>query len=248
MICPDLVKSRFEKSFASYDAHAAVQADISAELFAQWQRQRPQAGRLLELGCGTGNLTRRLAGLIGLENVYLNDLCRQSAGLTALFPAGCASFLAGDMESVALPQDLDAVVSASAVQWANDLPRLLGRCADSLKRGGWLVLSSFGPQHYAETKALTGIGLTYYSLEQYCDWLAPQFDIVCTQQTLRRLVFAQPSMVLAHMRHTGVSGVQRTPWSRRQLRAFEADYTARFGSGAGVPLTYHPLLLLARKK
>ncbi|MDO4693459.1 MAG: methyltransferase domain-containing protein [Eikenella sp.] len=248
MICPDLVKSRFEKSFATYDAHAAVQADVSRRLFEAWQRQRPPAGRLLELGCGTGQLTRRLAGLNGLERVYLNDLCRQSAGLTALFPAGCARFLAGDMESVALPQDLDAVLSASAVQWVNDLPRLLGCCARSLKRGGWLVLSSFGPQHYAEIKALTGIGLAYHELAQYRDWLAPQFELVWTAEETRRLLFERPAAVLAHMRHTGVSGVRRTPWSRRQWQAFAADYAARFGSPAGVPLTYHPLWILARKK
>lgn len=248
MICRDLVKSRFEKSFASYDAHAAVQADISSRLFARWQLEQPQVGRLLELGCGTGNLTRRLVGLPRLESVYLNDLCRQSAALTALFPAGCARFLEGDMESVALPQDLDAVVSASAVQWASDLPRLLARCADSLKRGGWLLLSSFGPQHYAEIKALTGIGLTYYPLEQYRDWLVPQFDILWAHEDRRRLMFGRPAAVLVHMRQTGVSGVRRAPWSRRQLRAFEADYVARFGSSAGVPLTYHPLLMMARKK
>lgn len=248
MICPDLVKSRFEKSFATYDAHAAVQAEMARRLFERWRQQQPPARQILELGCGTGQLTRRLAGLNGPERVYLNDLCRQSAALSTLFPAGCARFLEGDMESVALPQNLDAVLSASAVQWANDLPRLLGRCADSLKSGGWLALASFGPQHYAEIKALTGIGLAYHELAQYRAWLAPQFELVWTAEETRRLWFEAPRAVLAHMRHTGVSGVRRTPWSRRQWQAFAADYAARFGSSAGVPLTYHPLWILARKK
>ena len=62
------------------------------------------------------------------------------------------------------------------------------------------------------------------------------------------LHFPSPTEVLRHLKHTGVTGVTRTSWPRGRLAEFSAEYSSRYGAGDGsVPLTYHPVYLIARK-
>ena len=250
MIQKDLVQHRFEKAFASYGEHACLQQTMSHTLFAQWQSHSPQTARLLELGCGTGNLSHLLARLPDLQTLYLNDLCAASACLLQGFTGRlCSEFIGGDMDSIAFPQHLDAVVSSSALQWSQDLPALLAKISASLKPQGWLVFASFGPSHYQEIKALTGIGLHYPCLADITQCLQADFDVLWQSETPHTQSFASPMAVLQHMRQTGVSGISKQVWTKTKLQAFCHDYQATYATAdGGVCLSQHPLYLIARKK
>ena len=250
MIQKDLVQHRFEKAFASYGEHACLQQTISHTLFAQWQSHAPHVASILELGCGTGNLSRLLTRLPDLQTLYLNDLCAASACLLQGFTGRlCSEFIGGDMDSVAFPQHLDAVVSSSALQWSQDLPALLAKISASLKPQGWLAFASFGPSHYQEIKTLTGIGLHYPSLADITQCLQADFDLLWQSETPHTQDFANPMAVLQHMRQTGVSGISKQAWTKTKLQAFCHDYQATYASAdGGVCLSQHPLYLIARKK
>ena len=250
MIQKDLVQHRLEKGFASYGDHASLRQTRSRALFAQWQSHTPHVTSILELGCGTGNFSRLLASLPALQTLYLNDLCAASAHLSLGFTGRLRSeFLGGDMDSIALPQHLDAVVSSSALQWSQDLPALLAKISASLKPQGWLAFASFGPSHYQEIKALTGIGLHYPSLADIAQCLQADFDLLWQGETPHTQGFASPMAVLQHMRQTGVSGISKQIWTKSKLQAFCHDYQATYATAdGGVCLSQHPLYLIARKK
>ena len=250
MIQKDLVQHRFEKAFASYGEHACLQQTMSHTLFAQWQNHAPQVASLLELGCGTGNLSRLLASLPDLQTLYLNDLCAASACVLQGFTGRLHSeFIGGDMDSIAFPSHLDAVLSSSALQWSQDLPALLAKINASLKPQGWLVFASFGPSHYQEIKTLTGIGLHYPSLADITQCLQADFDLLWQSETPHTQDFANPMAVLQHMRQTGVSGISKQVWTKTKLQAFCHDYQATYTTTDGsVRLSQHPLYLIARKK
>ena len=250
MIQKDLVQHRFEKAFASYGEHACLQQAMSHTLFAQWQSHAPKVASLLELGCGTGNLSRLLAHLPDLQTLYLNDLCAASACLSHEFTGRLRSeFISGDMDSIAFPSHLDAVVSSSALQWSQDLPALLTKISASLKPQGWLAFASFGPSHYQEIKALTNIGLHYPSLTDIAQCLQADFDLLWQSETPHTQGFANPMAVLQHMRQTGVSGISKQAWTKSKLQAFCHDYQATYATAdGGVCLSQHPLYLIARKK
>ena len=250
MIQKDLVQHRFEKAFASYGEHACLQQTMSHTLFAQWQNHAPQVASLLELGCGTGNLSRLLASLPDLQTLYLNDLCAASACVLQGFTGRLHSeFIGGDMDSIAFPSHLDAVLSSSALQWSQDLPALLAKINASLKPQGWLVFASFGPSHYQEIKTLTDIGLRYPSLADIAQCLQADFDLLRQCETPHTQGFASPMAVLQHMRQTGVSGISKQVWTKTKLQAFCHDYQATYTTTDGsVRLSQHPLYLIARKK
>ena len=250
MIQKDLVQHRFEKAFASYGEHACLQQTMSHTLFAQWQNHAPQVASLLELGCGTGNLSRLLASLPDLQTLYLNDLCAASACVLQGFTGRLHSeFIGGDMDSIAFPSHLDAVLSSSALQWSQDLPALLAKINASLKPQGWLVFASFGPSHYQEIKTLTDIGLRYPSLADIAQCLQADFDLLWQCETPHTQGFASPMAVLQHMRQTGVSGISKQVWTKTKLQAFCHDYQATYTTTDGsVRLSQHPLYIIARKK
>lgn len=245
----DLVRRRFEKAFRSYDEHALVQQNISRRLFDYWQQYRPaRPRRLLELGCGTGGLTRLLQTFLPTEHLYLNDLCAPSAELVGLFPPHSCTFLHGDMETLPLPDGLDAVLSASAVQWTRRPLQLAARLADALTAGGWLVLSTFVSGHYREIRALTGAGLDYPTAAQYRRTLARNCELLLCREEEQILYFPDAPAVLRHIRHTGVSGTRRTVWTKGYLKTFCDRYGQQFRDSGGLRLSYRPLYLIARKK
>lgn len=102
--------------------------------------------RVFEIGCGSGNLTRLLATSFQFEELILNDLY---ADVQQHFShQENLKWLIGDIETLDFPQQLDMIVSGSALQWMQDLPHLLERCNEALTERGWLCFSTFGYKTY----------------------------------------------------------------------------------------------------
>ena len=123
----------------------------------------------------------------------------------------------------------------------------IARCRTLVRGGGCIALTTFGPDNLQEVTAVTGTGLSYLPL----GWLQGLLDeaglrTVLAEDEHLTLHFPSPTEVLRHLKHTGVTGVTRTSWTRGRLAEFSAEYSSRYGDGS-VPLTYHPVYLIARK-
>jgi len=247
-----LLKTRFAASLDRYDAHAVVQDAICEKLAETIGRLCPKdAARCMEIGSGTGFLTRRIAGLFAHAHWYINDLVEESARYVAAFTdRERTEYLWGDAETVPFPDTLDLLASASAVQWFDDPARFFARAARALRAGGLLAISTFGPENFGEIRAATGEGLRYCDRERLeAMLLAAGFAIVETIEYTRRLRFDTPTEVLRHIRSTGVNSIRPVRWTRRSLSDFEAAYRKNAGTPDGsVTLTYHPILIAARKR
>lgn len=256
---PQLDQSRVRQSFRrglqSYHRSASVQADIAARLAellqAQGAPERFEAA--LEFGCGTGHLTRQLVQRFGFGSLLLNDLVPEAASV--LQETGGAApvqvrFEAGPVESLPLPHGLDLIASASTVQWIPDLSALTARLAARLNPGGWLALSGFGRGQFRELAALGSAAAapSYLDAGEWRAVLPQSLDILAVTQAPVVLEFDSALALLKHLRQTGVNGHAQQSWSRRHLRDFENAYRERFGGGGKLPLTYDPVLLVARRR
>lgn len=102
----------------------------------------PQAGeRILDLGCGSGELTRQIANrgatVIGLDSspTMIEKARQQFATL---------DFRLGDATTFTLPESLDAIFSNAVLHWVTDYAGAVARMSTHLKPGGRLVVELGG--------------------------------------------------------------------------------------------------------
>ena len=242
-----LVAQRFAKAGQSYIEQAVVQKQISAQLFEYLKMYCPQSlPSVLEIGCGSGNLTHLFHSYFQVDQLFLNDLY---ADVDQHFSTiENIAWLIGDIEQLHLPQSLDAVISSSALQWMTDLPKLLHRIHDALKPKGYLGFSTFGENNLIEIKKLTGQGLNYVGLESLKRQLEQQgFEILLIQQDHKQVYFDHPKSVLQHLKATGVTATAKSHrWTKQSLQQFYSDYQ-QFHDEQGFRLTYHPIYVIARR-
>ncbi|CAM4361344.1 ATP-dependent dethiobiotin synthetase BioD [Kerstersia similis] len=149
---PDIAR-RFNASAAHYEQHASVQQHAAQELARRIARlPLPPHPRILEIGCGTGLLTRALAHLIGPATWTLTDISPAMLNEAQRhFPGDEHRFLALDGEHPAgLDAHYDLICSSLAVQWFDDLNAGLARLAAHLAPGGWLALNTLAAGTFRE--------------------------------------------------------------------------------------------------
>ena len=242
-----LVAQRFAKAGQSYVEHAVVQKQISAQLFEYLKVYCPQnLASVLEIGCGSGNLTHLFQTHFQFEQLFLNDLYADVEQHFSTIEN--IAWLIGDIEQLHLPQSLDAVISSSALQWMTDLPALLQRIHDALKPKGYLGFSTFGENNLIEIKKLTGQGLNYVGLESLKRQLEQQnFEVLFIEQEVKQIYFDHPKSVLQHLKATGVTAAAKSHrWTKQSLQQFYSDYQ-QFHDEQGFRLTYHPIYVIARR-
>jgi len=244
------VQAHFSRSLSTYRQAAQVQAAMADTLLAALAEVTPRRDfpRILELGCGDGLLSACIEQRLQYQQLTLVDIVPACAACHC--QRRKAVFMAGDMEAMLLPE-ADLVMAGAVLQWARDLPALLQRIGNALTPDGLLVFSSFGPDNLREIKALTGHSLVYPSMSDVITMLEmANYAVLCAREQLSVLSFPTPLAVLRHLRETGVNGIRaERPWTRRALRDFTERYQEHFSLADGqLPLTYHPLWIVAQKR
>lgn len=78
------VKCRFRRSVESYEDNAYVQKAIVNRLYELLQDHLSYTPRkVLEIGCGTGLLTRKLLTALSSGQLFINDLVEEMCSKTA---------------------------------------------------------------------------------------------------------------------------------------------------------------------
>lgn len=242
-----LVAQRFAKAGQSYVEHAVIQKQISAQLFEYLKAYCPQSlASVLEIGCGSGNLTHLFQSHFQVEQLFLNDLYDDVE--QHFSSVDKINWLIGDIEQLELPSGLDAVISSSALQWMIDLPALLQRIHSALKPNAYFCFSTFGPDNLTEIKQLTGQGLNYVDLDTLQQQLEQQgFEVLFMHQDHKQRYFDHPKSILQHLKATGVTATAKSHrWTKQSLQQFYLDYE-QFYDEQGFRLTYHPIYVIARR-
>lgn len=149
------VASAFTAAAATYDSAAQAQAkaaDRMVELIGTLPL--PKRSTVMEIGCGTGLLTRRL--LPRLDGDWLVTDLSPAMVETAKATVGAdkAQFRVMDGEHPDAPIGLfDLIVSNLAAQWFTDPVRAMHQLHARLAPGGWLVLSTLGRGSFAQWQA-----------------------------------------------------------------------------------------------
>lgn len=148
------LRHSFGAASVSYDGVASLQRSVGLKLLEQ---ANPEAlsGTVLDLGCGTGFLTGKLLGFTNIERLIALDIAMPmlQTARQKLGEPDKLHYVCGDAESPVFGAgSVDAVVSNLALQWCRDLTGMFGGLYRTLKPGGFLIFSTFGPRTLGELK------------------------------------------------------------------------------------------------
>ena len=239
----DTVARRYEATRPGYPAELAAFVAATAGL-------GPRSP-VLEVGCGTGQLTERLVPLgCALTAIDLGASMIEVA--RERVPAGDVTFQAVPFEDLdAAPGSFDLVISGAAFHWVDPEVRF-PRAARLLRPGGWLAVTGCG-EHYdeplgpalealwraraavagawatrpADAAAISGSGL-----------FGPPVQRTFTQRATYR---AEDVIGVENTRATSLS------WPQDVRDGFNADLRQLLG-GRDVPLTLEAPVTMARTR
>ena len=248
------VQRSFHRGLATYHDAAVAQAKVATLLVDALQAAGAPAnfGRALEFGCGTGHLTAQILQRFRLQHLTLNDLVPDCAAVLQPILQGHTTqvtFHAGAIETLALPTGLDLVASASTVQWVQDPAALISRLTAHLAPGGWIAISGYGRDHFAELRALgrRPAAPSYLDPEDWRVVLPAMLRIHTLARHSLPVQFADGVSLLRHLRQTGVNAGAGRQWTRANLVDFENGLRAARPNASHLSLTYSPVIIVAQR-
>ncbi|MDE3276040.1 MAG: methyltransferase domain-containing protein [Verrucomicrobiota bacterium] len=236
---------RFARHFATYPDEAVVQRHTAEALVESLRAEAsgPCFPHVVELGCGTGLLTRAFLRAFKCEALLLLDIVETCAEFFADLPQ--TMFRCADLDALEALPPTDLVLSASCLQWLRDPERLFRVVAASLPKCGLFAAATFSAGNLAELEQCGGQPLTCPAAGRWREMLeASGFEIRRFEARTVRLSFQSALEALRHLKRTGVL----TPalGGYRDARRFLARYETLRDSH-GVPLTYTPVFWVAAK-
>jgi malonyl-CoA O-methyltransferase len=251
------VRASFDRAALTYDAAAVLQAEVRQRMFERLDLVKLRPQRILDAGCGTGHASTLLAQRFKQADVVSLDIAmgmlKKTLASRSLIQKllGNASriVVCGDIERLPLAdQSLDLLWSNLAIQWCNDLDQAFGEMHRTLRTGGLVMFSTFGPDTLKELRAAASVDGEHVHVSRFIDmhdigdalvragFSAPVLDV-------ERFVLTYDD-VLGVMRdlkaigaHNAAQGRNRGLLGRGFLQKLTAAYE-RFRADGKLPATY----------
>jgi malonyl-CoA O-methyltransferase len=257
----------FNRSVATYDRFAVVQREMAEKLVRRLREIRPHVHRVLEIGCGTGVLTRRLLEALPRVNLVAVDIAEkmvETARENIRSPR--VRFLALDAESPAVLCEgkFDLIISNAVVQWLSAPGDTLKLWAKALCPGGMILFSTFGQGTFREldeafrvVEAETGAvpvsrGPRLLTAEEWMRLLGEAGFVEIEAEEERRIMeYKDCRHFLRSVKATGANaegGHRDWKTIRHLLPRVMSCYDRMFRTERGVAATYHTMQLYGRIK
>jgi malonyl-CoA O-methyltransferase len=245
------VRASFERASASYDSAAGLQARVSAELLERLTLFKLEPRVVLDLGAGTGRVTRELARRYPRAQVLALDLspgmlreARRHQSLWRRFARVCGDALRLPLRDASV----ELVFSNLMLQWCEPLDAALAEVRRVLSPGGFFAFSTFATDTLRELREAWAQADGYNHVNHFP-------DIHEVGDALVRAGLSEPVLdvdrivtshadVLALMRelkaigaHNVTAGRSRALTGRARFARMQAAYEAQ-RRGARLPATW----------
>jgi trans-aconitate 2-methyltransferase len=210
---------------AQYERFKAERAQPFYDLMAM---VRPVAGgSVVDLGCGTGELTSQLHAHLGAARTLGVDQSEAMLGKAEAFAGAGLSFQRGDI-AVFPGGRFDVVFSNAALHWVEDHPTLFARLSGSLGPGGQLAVQMPANEDHASHRISRELAGESPWRERLGGWVrtSPILAPERYAELLEELGFAEQSVRLQVYGHRLDSRDGVVEWVKGTLLT---DYERRLG-------------------
>ena len=257
------IRRNFARRAGSYDRQAGVQRLMAQGLLALAEGRLPRAGRILEIGCGTGYFTQLIKqGCNGASLVALDlDAALVAAARERLGAAAGVAWLVADGETLSRGS-FDAIVANATFQWLTRPAESLAAYFDLLNPGGTLAFSTLGPGTFRElagsleqaAAAVQVSGQPAIAAQGFLDgetWskllAAAGFRMVKLARECVTTTYPSVPAFFKALQALGATNPQPRPFSPRLLSALIRAYREGYGADGSIPVTYEIIWVVARK-
>lgn len=242
-INPKLIKNQFEKSMDKYDKNAFAQEILAEKLVEHLIKIKKEYNYVLELGAGTGLLTKQCTKHLLFNKYYANDLIDKSKQYITKIIPDC-TFIGGNAQKIKPNKNMDLIISNAMFQWFKNLETVSESFKNILNKDGILAFTTFSTKNFYEIKSLTGLSLEYKNINEIQKELSKNFEIIYSEEFTHILKFNNPLELLAHMKNTGVNSLSQEHWTFKDVKEFCDRYKTKYPD---ITLTYAPIIIIARK-
>ena len=200
----------FNKHYNEYEKYSLAQKQVAKNLLDYMGKSNIfdiQINSIFEIGCGTGIFTKEYRKYFLHSDLILNDIFDVREFIKDI---DYNIFIQENIEELDIPKS-DLVVSSSVFQWIKDKDSLIRNIAENTDN---LCFSSYVSGNLIEIKNHFDISLDYLNIEEFKEILKKYFSSVKSYSETIKLDFKAPMAVLKHLKHTGVTGFQRTSISK----------------------------------
>lgn len=245
------IRRNFNRAAGNYDKVAVLQQTVGERLLGRLDAIRLEPARILDLGSGTGWLSERLAQRYMPARVIQLDLAfnmlKQSSRKKDF---SCRSFLlCADAEKLPVADEcVEFAFSNLMFQWVSRLDRVLEEIYRSLRPGGLLLFSTFGPDSLKELRESWSRVDNHVHVNAFTDMhdagdalvRAGFVDPVMETETFT-LVYDDGRALMRELKSLGAGNVnegrRKSLTGKREIQEMLAEYRRRFGNN-GLPATF----------
>ncbi len=239
----DLIRKRFSRNVYTYNDNAKIQKQMAQKLITFLDSTNYD--KILEIGCGTGFLTRLVSEKLLYKKYVANDIIVESGYYIKDINAKI-DFEEADIEDYISKtnETFDLIISNAAFQWIDNFESFIQKLMAALNPKGILLFTTFGKENYREIYHVLGKTLQYYSIKELREMFG-EYNLELEEE-IRITTFKTPLDVLKHIKYTGVNALSSEKWTKKDLINFEYGYN-NFCSNRPT-LTYNPIYVKLQNK
>lgn len=194
----------FSKHAGTYDRYCDAQNLAASKLAAGLSSIKP--GKILEIGCGTGNYTLLLRRKFKSAQITALDISKEMLEAARHKIGGNhIDFLLGDAEKCDFSAKFDLITSNACFQWFEDLGAALIKYKQKMRRGGMILFSIFGPETFRELNAPVSAH-NFIAEGKIKKIMVENFRKARIEEFIFRQSFARLKDLLEKIKYTGARG------------------------------------------
>ncbi len=262
---------RFNRAAGSYEKYAQVQESMANTLsqFKGWPEFdghfKGDGLRILEMGCGTGLLTRKLLARFPDAAMAATDIAPAMlevarASMSASMTNGTQFFLidasgqADSPDAIRKLAPFHLAASNALVQWFPDLTSHFRRVHSLLSETGQYWLSGFSDDNFPELNAILRdppfaySGFPGHGLDAVAEAArAAGFSVAYLESETLPVTYPSTEALLGAIRGLGASRRPEKKLTRSNLETLVLRYQERYSTQSGVYATWRPWFAALRK-